>query len=40
MLKLIGRAKKNTFFDRLEFVAQQVYKADPKEELERLKEEV
>ncbi len=39
MVKMVGRAKKNTFFDRLEFIAQLVYQADPKEELERLKEE-
>ncbi|RMD58278.1 hypothetical protein D6825_01400 [Candidatus Woesearchaeota archaeon] len=34
--RFIGRAKKNTFFDRLEFVANRVYKADPEEELSRL----
>lgn len=31
--KISGRVKKNVFFDRLEFVAQNVKKADPKEEL-------
>lgn len=34
--KLSGRVKKNTFFDRIEFVAQEVQPADPREELERL----
>lgn len=33
--KFIGRAKKNTFFDRVEFIANQVYKANPQEELAR-----
>lgn len=31
--KISGRVKKNVFFDRLEFVAQNVSKADPGEEL-------
>ena len=34
--KFIGRAKKNTFFDRLEFVANQVHRAQPEEEIARL----
>jgi replication factor A1 len=34
--RFIGRAKKNTFFDRIEFIANQVYKAQPEEELARL----
>lgn len=33
--KFVGRAKKNTFFDRLEFIANQVKKASPDEELAR-----
>ena len=33
-LKLVGRAQKNQLFDRLEFVAQLVFRADAKEELE------
>ncbi len=36
--RLIGRAKKNTFFDRIEFIANQVYKAQPEEELARLQQ--
>jgi replication factor A1 len=36
MIKVVGRASKNKFFDRLEFVAQLVRDADPKEELARL----
>lgn len=35
--RFVGRIKKNIFFDRLEFVAQLVFKADPQEEIERLK---
>lgn len=34
--KIVGRVKKNAFFDRIEFVAQELSPADPKEELERL----
>ncbi len=34
--RFIGRAKKNTFFDRLEFIANQVHKAQAEEELARL----
>ncbi len=34
--KITGRVKKNAFFERLEFVAQKVEKADAKEELEKL----
>lgn len=34
--KLTGRVKKNTFFDKLEFLANDVSPADPREELERL----
>jgi ssDNA-binding replication factor A large subunit len=34
--RLIGKAKKNTFFDRIEFIANQVHKAQPEEELARL----
>jgi len=36
--KFIGRARKNTFFDRLEFIANQVNKASPSEELQRLEQ--
>lgn len=37
IVKLVGRAKKNTFFDRLEFNVQLVFpNPDPKEELARL----
>lgn len=35
--RFIGKARKNTFFDRLEFIANQVHKAQPEEEIERLK---
>lgn len=35
--EIVGRVKKNEFFQRLEFVAQLVFPADAKEELERLK---
>ena len=35
--KITGRVKKNTFFDRLEFIANDVTPADPKEELERMR---
>lgn len=34
--KMVGRVKKNTFFDRLEFIANDCSPADPREELERL----
>ena len=34
--RFVGRAKKNTFFDRLEFIANQVFKAKAEEELARL----
>jgi len=34
--RFVGRAKKNTFFDRIEFIVNQVYKAKPEEELARL----
>ena len=34
--KITGRVKKNVFFERLEFVAQNVQKADVKEELEKV----
>src|SRR3990172_6042036 len=37
--RLIGRAKKNTFFDRIEFIANQVHKAQPEEELARLSQQ-
>lgn len=37
MIKVTGRASKNKFFDRLEFVAQLVRDADPQEEIARLK---
>lgn len=33
--KFLGRAKKNTFFDRIEFIANQVHKANAEEELKR-----
>ncbi|MEM4239666.1 MAG: OB-fold nucleic acid binding domain-containing protein [Candidatus Woesearchaeota archaeon] len=37
IVKLVGKAKKNTFFDRLEFNVQMVFlNPDPKEELARL----
>ncbi len=36
--RFIGRAKKNTFFDRIEFIANQVHKAVPEEELARLQQ--
>ncbi|MEK6822470.1 MAG: hypothetical protein AABY13_01465 [Nanoarchaeota archaeon] len=36
IIKVTGRSSKNQFFDRLEFVAQFVQEADPKEELARL----
>lgn len=38
--RFIGRAKKNTFFDRLEFIANQVYKAAPEEELARINQQL
>ena len=37
--RLVGRAKKNTFFDRIEFIANQVYKANPEEEMARLEQQ-
>jgi len=37
--RLIGKAKKNTFFDRIEFIANQVYKAVPEEELARMQQQ-
>ncbi len=37
--KFIGRAKKNTFFDRIEFIANQVHKANPEEELARVSQQ-
>ncbi len=36
--RFLGKAKKNAFFDRLEFIANQVYKAQPEEELARLQQ--
>lgn len=36
-IKLIGRVKKNTVMDRIEFVAGRVFEMDPREEIERLK---
>lgn len=36
--KIAGRVKKNVFFERIEFVAQDVKKADPAEELKKLEE--
>ena len=40
MIKLIGRVTKNSMFDRLEFVANQVFTdVDPKEEIKRLEAE-
>lgn len=35
----VGKARKNTFFDRLEFMANQVHKADPEAELKRLEQQ-
>ena len=41
LVKIRGRTSKNTVFDRLEFVAQEVdMKPDPKEELDRLNKEL
>lgn len=37
--RFIGRAKKNTFFDRIEFIVNQVYKANPEEELARVSQQ-
>lgn len=34
--RLSGRVKKNTFFDRLEFIANEVNPADPKEEVQNI----
>lgn len=40
IVKLVGRVKKNDFFDRLEFTAQLVFpEPDPEEEIQRLKAE-
>ncbi len=39
IIKIVGRANKNELFDRLEFVTRLVFKADPKEEIEKLKQE-
>lgn len=40
IIKIVGRTNKNELFDRLEFVSRLVFpKADPKEEIERLKAE-
>jgi hypothetical protein len=40
IIKLVGRVKKNDFFDRLEFTAQLVFpEPDPEEEIQRLKAE-
>jgi len=39
IIKVVGRANKNEIFDRLEFVTRLVFKADPKEEIEKLKQE-
>jgi len=39
IVKIVGRAAKNTMFDRLEFVSQLVFaKPDPEEELQRLEQ--
>ncbi len=37
--RFLGRAKRNTFFDRIEFIANQVNKATPEEELARLEQQ-
>lgn len=37
--RFIGKARKNTFFDRLEFIANQVHKSQPEDELARLNEQ-
>lgn len=39
-IKINGRVTKNTMFDRLEFIAQQVAKTDPEEEITRLQQEL
>jgi len=40
IIKVVGRTNKNELFDRLEFVSRLVFpKADPKEEIDRLKKE-
>ena len=40
IIKIIGRVNKNELFDRLEFVSRLVFpKADPKEEIDKLKKE-
>lgn len=40
IIKVIGRTNKNELFDRLEFITRMVFpKPDPKEEIERLKQE-
>lgn len=38
-VKLIGRAVKNEMFNRVEFITQLVFEADPEEEIKRLKAE-
>lgn len=39
MVKVVGRVSKNTMFDRLEFIAQLVFRnPDPDEEIKRLSE--
>jgi len=41
IIKVAGRTNKNELFDRLEFITRMVFpKPDPKEEIERLKEEI
>ena len=41
IIKVVGRATKNQFFDRLEFIASRVYPSpDPDEEISRLSKEV
>ena len=40
IVKFVGRARKNDFFDRLEFMTQLVFpEPDPEEEIQRLKTE-
>ncbi len=39
MVKVVGRVNKNELFGRLEFITRLVFKADPKEEIERLEKE-
>lgn len=38
-VRLVGRAVRNELFDRIEFITNFVFEADPKEEIERLKSE-